>query len=143
MTADSTRSLQFFVYASYIHLFTLTGFENVFPEVYLMLKLSPFRQNFGEFCRKGVLSMRQQYMRILKIVFYNNLIATRTSLNWTQAQMAERLAMDDRSYIELDHGNSCCGALTLALYLVYCCEDPIVFIGELKSAFETGSNYAA
>ena len=87
--------------------------------------------------------MRQQYIQSLKMVFYNNLIATRASLNWTQSQMAERLAMDNRSYIELDHGNSCCGALTLALYLVYCCEDPVIFIGELRSAFEMDSNHAA
>ena len=57
--------------------------------------------------------------------------------------MAECLMMDERSYIELDHGKSCCSALTLALFLIYCCEDPLIFLHELRSIFENESGYAA
>ena len=72
----------------------------------------------------------------LKDVFYQNLKATRTSLGITQAQMAELLMMDTRSYVELDHGNSCCNALTFALFLLYCCPDSHLFLDDLKEAFD-------
>ena len=55
----------------------------------------------------------------------------------TQAEMTEKLSMDDRSYIDLDHGKTCCSAVTLALFLVYVCEDVHEFLEELRHAFET------
>jgi len=80
--------------------------------------------------------MRKQYQKALKICFHSSLVRTRTALSFTQSQMAERLAMDDRSYSDLDRGRSSCGAITLALFLIYCCGDPLGFLGELKHAFE-------
>lgn len=87
--------------------------------------------------------MRRQYQKALKSCFHSSLVRTRKALAFTQAQMAERLAMDDRSYSELDHGRSGCSAITLALFLVYCCRDPLGFLGELKNAFETENDDAA
>lgn len=87
--------------------------------------------------------MRKTYTKILKNHFYNHLIATRTALNWTQAEMANQLIMDDRSYINLDHGKSGCSALTLALYLIYCSDDPVKFLDELKAALENDENHVA
>ena len=63
--------------------------------------------------------MRKTYRNILKHYFYVNLVYTRTAKGLTQSEMAEKLAMDDRSYIDLDHGKTCCSAVTLALFLVY------------------------
>lgn len=80
--------------------------------------------------------MRKLYYDVFKKFFYNKLIENRTSNNYTQAQMSALLVMDERSYVELDHGKSCCSALTLALFFVYCCDDPINFINELREAFE-------
>ena len=62
--------------------------------------------------------MRKAYHAILKTFFHQYLLHTRAATGLTQSQMAERLAMDDRSYIELDHGKSCCSAITLALFLI-------------------------
>lgn len=87
--------------------------------------------------------MRKLYQSILKRCFYNHLIHSRADLGLTQAEMAERLAMDERSYIELDHGKSCCSATTLALFLVYVCEDVYDFLEELRRAFDAGSDRAA
>lgn len=86
--------------------------------------------------------MRKVYLGILKSFFYSNVGKTRVTLNITQTEMSERLAMDSRSYIELEHGNSCCSALTLALFLIYCCTDPIDFLNGLRAAFEAESNAA-
>ena len=84
--------------------------------------------------------MRKQYSKILKTFFYHNLIQTRAALGITQEQMAEALVMDIRSYINLDHGQSCCSALTLSLFLIYYCSDVDSFLKELKEAFENESN---
>lgn len=87
--------------------------------------------------------MRKQYQKILKSCFHSSLVKARETLELTQSQMAEKLAMDDRSYISLDHGKNCCSAITLALFLIYCCCDPLEFLGELRHAIETGTNKAA
>ena len=52
--------------------------------------------------------MRKRQREILKAYFYTQLITTRAALKLTQSQMAEKLSMDDRSYIDLDHGKTCC-----------------------------------
>lgn len=87
--------------------------------------------------------MRKIYQKALKNCFYHVLVRTRAEQALTQSQMAERLAMDERSYIDLDHGKSCCSAVTLALFLVYCCHDPLGFLGEFKNAIETEIDPAA
>lgn len=87
--------------------------------------------------------MRKTYYSILKHCFHINLIHTRAALGLSQSQMAERLEMDDRSYIDLDHGKACCSATTLALFLIYVCVDVTVFLEELRNAFEDGKNQAA
>ena len=51
--------------------------------------------------------------------------------------MADLLMMDLRSYVELDHGNNSCSALTFALFLIYCCAEPVTFLNILKIEFET------
>lgn len=87
--------------------------------------------------------MRKTYHTILKEQFHFRLIQARVHLEWTQSEMAERLCMDDRSYSDLDTGKSCCSAVTLALFLVFVCEDVVGFIEELRHAFETGTENAA
>lgn len=57
--------------------------------------------------------------------------------------MATLLIMDDRSYADLDHGNSCCSALTLVLYLIYCCDDPMAFLENLRKILDTLEDDAA
>ena len=87
--------------------------------------------------------MRKLYQKTFKKFFYNDLIKTRAKMKYTQAQMASLLEMDDRSYAELDHGNSCCSALTLVLYLIYCCDDPLVFLENLRKVLEAVNDDAA
>lgn len=87
--------------------------------------------------------MRKTYDKILKKFFYEHLILKRMELNLSQAKMAENLLMDTRSYVNLDHGKSGCSALTLALYLIYCCDDANTFLNELRCSFEDSSNHAS
>ncbi len=87
--------------------------------------------------------MRKTYKQILKNHFYNHLISTREVLKLTQAQMAEHLAMDNRSYINLDHGKCSCSALTFALYLIYFCKDPKDYLDDLRLALESANDRVA
>lgn len=87
--------------------------------------------------------MRKTYHNILKAYFSKALVQRRMHLQMTQSEMAEQLLMDDRSYIDLDHGKSCCSALTLALYLVFVCDDVRTFTEGLRYAFDAGSDSAA
>ena len=83
--------------------------------------------------------MRDVYAKVLKTMFRNHLISKRKELKLTQEKMAQKLVMDNRSYAYLEHGKNGCSALTLALYLIYFCDDVQVFLDELKSAFENAN----
>ena len=87
--------------------------------------------------------MRKQQREILKDYFYSQLIATRSEKRLTQSEMAEQLAMDERSYIDLDHGKTCCSAITLARFLVYMSESPIQFLEGLRRVFDNNENKVA
>lgn len=76
----------------------------------------------------------------MKKHFHDSLLQTRDDLHLTQAKMARRLLIEERSYAALESGKSCCGALTLALFLIYCCDDPDAFLDGLRKAMEESSH---
>ena len=80
--------------------------------------------------------MREEYHNKLKIYFRNKLLLARGKLNLTQEQMSERLEISLRNYSELERGKNSCNALTLALFLIYCCPDVKQFLNELKELYE-------
>ena len=57
-------------------------------------------------------------------------------------KMAERLCMDERSYIDLEHGKNGCSVVTLALYLIYECPDVDDFLQKLREIFENAREQA-
>lgn len=83
--------------------------------------------------------MREQYKQILKSFFCEKVLYQRNAMEISQEEMAYRLSMAVRTYVDIEHGRTCCSALTLVLFLVYLCDTPIVFLEELKDAFE-GNN---
>jgi len=87
--------------------------------------------------------MRKQYTRIFKDFFHSQLIHSRDRLGMSQEEMAELLEMAGRSYIDLDHGKTGCSAVTLVLYLIYVCDEPTLFLKQLKEAFENCDPRAA
>lgn len=87
--------------------------------------------------------MRKQYTKIFKVFFHEKLFRRREDMGITQEEMAHRLAMASRTYVDLDHGKTGCSALTLALFLIYICTDPLAFLEELRNAFENSDNKAA
>ena len=87
--------------------------------------------------------MRKHYETIFKRFFCTTLFRIRCDQNITQEEMADRLAMSTRSYIDLDHGKTGCSGLTLALFLVYVCTEPLDFLANLRTAFDNNENKAA
>lgn len=87
--------------------------------------------------------MRKHYTRVLKTIFHRELFQRRVELDITQEEMAQRLSMASRTYVDLDHGKTCCSALTLALFLIYICTDPLEFLDKLRHAFENETSQAA
>ena len=87
--------------------------------------------------------MRKKYHEILKRFFCNKLVQIRTLEGLTQEKMANALLMDERSYIDLEHGKSGCSAVTLALFLIYVCKDVPGFIDDLQNAFESAKEQIA
>ena len=87
--------------------------------------------------------MRKHYTKVLKSFFHDKLFYTREALGISQEEMAHRLAMAARTYVDLDHGKTSCSALTLALFLIYVCADPVAFLEELRDAFEIADSKVA
>lgn len=87
--------------------------------------------------------MKKLYYYAFRAYFRVRLVKTRSELCLTQSQMSELLAISERSYAALESGESGCSALTLALFLAFCCTDRNAFIEEMKKLFEEVNNNAA
>ncbi|MBQ3095439.1 MAG: helix-turn-helix transcriptional regulator [Clostridia bacterium] len=87
--------------------------------------------------------MRKAYTDALRKIFCEKIRLRRAALDISQEEMASRLEVATRAYINLEHGSSCCGALTLALFLIYINDDATHFLNELRTAFEVCNREAA
>ena len=86
--------------------------------------------------------MRKHIQNCLKEIFRIALIQTRDEGKLSQEEMAHRLMMATRSYIGLEHGESCCSTVTFVLFLLYLCPDVTTFLKELRQALEAGQEAA-
>lgn len=68
----------------------------------------------------------------LRSLFGHHVSHVRTELDISQMAFAEELNIERRSYVELEHCDSLCSALTLLRYLCYYCDDPIAFLAQCK-----------
>lgn len=80
--------------------------------------------------------MRDICTDVLRILFRRWLIAARTDMGITQEAMARLLVVSLRSYADLESGQSCCSAITLALFLLRVCPDPQAFLEDVRRALE-------
>ena len=81
--------------------------------------------------------MKITYLQALKGYLANHMRKTRKELGMTQAQMAEKLELDLRSYSNVDNGKSLCSTLTFILYLLYICPDVPKLLDEIKETLES------
>lgn len=87
--------------------------------------------------------MKTLYLETLRKAFCDKIRLCRAALDISQEDMAAQLEVSTRAYINLEHGDSCCGALTLVLFLIYICDDATVFLADLRNAFEVCKHEAA
>lgn len=80
--------------------------------------------------------MRNTYRILIGKYFCQTVFSYRLQQDMTQVEMAERLCMDERSYIDLEHGKNGCSVVTLVLFLMYECPDVDSFLRELRKVFE-------
>ena len=86
--------------------------------------------------------MRNTYRILIGKYFCQTVFTYRTQQDMTQVEMAERLCMDERSYIDLEHGKYGCSVVTLMLFLLYECSDVDNFLRELRDIFEEANDAA-
>lgn len=80
--------------------------------------------------------MKTLYLKILKHYLHVQMKDTRKELHMTQAQMAEKLEIDTRSYSDIDTGKSLCSTLTFVMFLIYFCKDPMKLLEDIKKLFD-------
>lgn len=84
--------------------------------------------------------MRNTYRILIGKYFCQTVFTYRIQQDMTQVEMAERLCMDERSYIDLEHGKNGCSVVTLMLFLLYECSDVDNFLRELRDIFEEAND---
>lgn len=82
------------------------------------------------------MTLRNTYRILIGKYFCQTVFTYRIQQDMTQVEMAERLCMDERSYIDLEHGKNGCSVVTLMLFLLYECSDVDNFLRELRDIFE-------
>ena len=85
--------------------------------------------------------MRDNIEKVLKKELETLAKNTRRHLNLTKTKMAEKLFMNDRSYIDIESGVNMCGTLTTVLILAEM-DDPKSYLEELKSKLHEASENA-
>lgn len=79
--------------------------------------------------------MRNEMEAILKETFRDLALKIRYEQGFTQSKMSRALVMSERSYEDIERGQSGCGALTIILLLMKV-ENPLTVLDELKLELE-------
>ena len=79
--------------------------------------------------------MRNTYKTILKEYLHERILTDRKKNKLPQEKMAERLLMDWRSYIDIEHGKNLCSTTTFVMYLLEFCDDPKEILEEIRELF--------
>lgn len=82
--------------------------------------------------------MRNKYTEALKKYLSQALKEERKNSNMTQLEMAGRLEMDVRSYVELELGNSVFSGVTLTLFLLRTGVDSGKVLKEIEKIYKEG-----
>lgn len=79
----------------------------------------------------------------LRLLFSRRFAKYRASHSLTQAQMAEILGIDTRSYIDLEHGKNLCCTVVLLRFLVYCGDEAPSVIADARKCFDQADQTSA
>ncbi len=84
--------------------------------------------------------MKQIYLKPMKSFLHLKIIQEVNDRNLTTDKAAEILNIDPRSFAYLKSGRTMCSTVTLIIYLVRLCSDPIKFLDEAKKVVEEIEN---
>ena len=79
--------------------------------------------------------MRNEMEAVLKEMFRELALKTRYERGLTQNEMSKALVMSERSYEDIERGQSGCGTLTIVLLLMKI-DNPTFFLDDLKIKLE-------
>lgn len=69
----------------------------------------------------------------LRTYMSQRLAETRREQNLSQTKFSERLMIDTRSYVDLEHRECLCCTLTFVLFLMFCCKDRDMILEDMKA----------
>ena len=87
--------------------------------------------------------MRLLFNKLLKSYLHSLFRKKRKEMQLTQAEMAELLEMDIRSYSNIDNGKSMCSTQTFILFLLHCKPDMYELLKELSELWEKAKKNTA
>lgn len=79
--------------------------------------------------------MRNEMEMVLKQKFRNLALKIRCEQGLTQSEMSKALVMSERSYEDIERGQSGCGTLTIVLLLMKV-DNPIIVLDDLRMELE-------
>lgn len=80
--------------------------------------------------------MRCYLEELFKEFFHEHLMKACASLKLSKSATAKILQMSYRSYSSLEANENSCSSLTLALFLINMCENPLAFLSDLANTFK-------
>ena len=80
--------------------------------------------------------MRKIYLQLLKVFLCKEFRRAQKEKGLTQAEMAEILEIDIRTYSNISRGKSICSTLTFVLFLLYCCDDPRKLLEDFREVLD-------
>lgn len=87
--------------------------------------------------------MRKRYAQVFKNFLCKRMLERRRALDISQEEMAHKLGIAGRTYVDIEHGVSGCNGLTLVLFLLFVCDDPMKFLEDLRRAFKENDERVA
>ena len=85
--------------------------------------------------------MRNEMEMVLKQKFRNLALKIRCEQGLTQSEMSKALVMSERSYEDIERGQSGCGTLTIVLLLMKV-DNPIIVLDDLRMELEKAYDMA-
>lgn len=80
--------------------------------------------------------MKELYLNALKPYIREEFKTTRKENSLTQEKMAENLAVERRTYCNVETGLNMCGTLSFILFLLYECKDVDKFLEGMKEVLQ-------
>lgn len=87
--------------------------------------------------------MKKRYAAVFKKLLCERLFQRRKALGISQEEMAHKLGVSGRTYVDIEYGLTGCNGLTLVMFLLFVCDEPMKFLDDLRCAFKESDEQVA